>query len=54
MDTKNGKANNAPSLEFRQTLSDLREELILFIIAERERQDPRFHWVGNCAPVVKN
>lgn len=53
MDNKNGKPNNTPSLEFQQALSDLREELILFIIAEREKQGcQQAHWVGNCEPLT--
>ena len=47
MENKKMKVNKAPSPEYAQALAELREELISFIIAERAKRDPRFHWVDD-------
>lgn len=49
MDTKN---KNTDKPFNPQAVAELRDRLIWFI-ATCEMKKQRFHWVGNCAPVVK-
>jgi hypothetical protein len=37
-----------------QALAELYDRMILYFAMRELEKRKRFHWVGNCAPVVKN